>query len=105
MKGAGGEIHYPVPWAASATTSFLVTPDEVERLVLEAGFEVVSRLDLTDFAIAYFEQQAARFARTGPPPLGTTLLMGDDAKQKIANIRRNVKERRIAPTEFILRRP
>ena len=105
MKGAGGELHYPVPWAASPATSFVVTPDEVERLVTEAGFEVVSRLDLTDFARAHFEQQAARFARTGPPPFGTALLMGDDAKQKIANMRHNVEERRIAPTELILRRP
>ncbi len=105
MKGAGGELHYPVPWAASPSTSFVVTPDQVERLVAEAGFELVSRLDLTDFALAFFEEAAARLARDGPPPLGTALLMGDDAKQKIANIRRNVEERRIAPTELILRRP
>src|SRR3990170_3178897 len=40
-KGEGGELDYPTPWAGSARTSFLSTPEETRRGLLEAGFDVV----------------------------------------------------------------
>src|SRR5688572_4177252 len=39
-KGEGGELDYPTPWARSASTSFLSTPEETRRDLLEAGFDV-----------------------------------------------------------------
>ena len=37
-SGPGGEPYYPAPWAASAATSFLSTPDETRADLLSAGF-------------------------------------------------------------------
>ena len=33
----GGEVLYPVPWARDTATSFLVRPDELRRLLEDAG--------------------------------------------------------------------
>src|SRR5947199_126511 len=35
-KGDGGEPNYPMPWAASAHASFLSTPEETRRGLLQA---------------------------------------------------------------------
>ena len=37
----GGELHYPVPWARTPDTSFLLTPDATREAVEEAGFRAV----------------------------------------------------------------
>ena len=39
-RGAAGDVAYPMPWAATATTSFLSTPDDTRRELGSAGFEV-----------------------------------------------------------------
>ena len=36
-KGEGGELDYPTPWARSASTSFLSTPENTRRDLLEAA--------------------------------------------------------------------
>jgi hypothetical protein len=61
-----------------------------------AGFDVIAVDDRTAFAYAFFEKTMA--AATGAPsPLGVHLVMGPDAKQKIANLRANMDKGRVAP--------
>ena len=40
-KGPGPALDYPTPWANSAQTSFLATPEETRRGLEEAGFDIV----------------------------------------------------------------
>src|SRR5262249_41674095 len=70
MKGAGEGLRYPVPWAQTAATSRLVTPDEMQELLASAGFDVLETEDRTPFGITFFRERLA----APPPPLGTHLI-------------------------------
>jgi ubiquinone/menaquinone biosynthesis C-methylase UbiE len=104
LQGPGGEVHFPVPWARDATSSFLVAPDLLRRQLQQAGFDVVHWSDRSDDGRKWFEQLRERMERQGPPPIGFHLLMGDDFRQMAANQVRNLKEQRILPTEVVCRR-
>jgi ubiquinone/menaquinone biosynthesis C-methylase UbiE len=43
VRGEGGDVLYPVPWASDSSTSFLATPEDMRELLAAAGFEVISR--------------------------------------------------------------
>lgn len=103
MKKSEDDITYPVPWAQSAETSHLTTPDEMRALLGESGFAVVEVEDRTDFAIEFFQQSLAA-STNGPPPLGLHLLMGASAPEKFKNMLTNVESGRIAPVQIIASR-
>src|SRR5262245_43247174 len=41
MKGHNDALRFPVPWAESAATSHLTTPQEMQALLAAAGFDVM----------------------------------------------------------------
>jgi ubiquinone/menaquinone biosynthesis C-methylase UbiE len=97
-------LDYPVPWASTAEFSF-VAPPEVYRAAAEAaGFRLRQERDRTEAARDFFARMAERVAASGPPILGTHLLMGSDAREKIANYLANLESGRLAPTEMIFDR-
>jgi SAM-dependent methyltransferase len=95
VQGEGGEVRYPVPWANDATTSFLVTPDELRSLLTAAGFDIVTDVDSSDESLAWFQQVRARIERDGPPPVTFAAFLGDAFGQMAANQVTNLAERRI----------
>jgi SAM-dependent methyltransferase len=102
MRAREGELAYPVPWAASRETSFLASSADYRSALEGAGFEVVRERDRSGFAGRFFAEVMARTAEAGgPPPLGTHILMKDNAAQKLANVVRNLEDGLIAPTEII----
>lgn len=102
MRAADGELSYPVPWAASSETSFVASAAEYRHGLRAAGFEIVKERDRSDFAARFFAEVMARAAAAGrPPPLGTHILMKDDAARKLANVVANIENGLIAPTELI----
>jgi SAM-dependent methyltransferase len=103
MQGPGGPPHYPVPWAATAETSFLASEAEYRRALEVAGFELRAVRERTAFGVAFFQAMQQRIAERGPPPLGLHLLMGPDAPTKTANMLRSLQEGRVAPTEIVAR--
>jgi ubiquinone/menaquinone biosynthesis C-methylase UbiE len=104
MRVSEGELSFPVHWAAGPETSFVATPAEYRRALAGAGFEVCKERDRRAFAVEFFRQVVARAAEAGgPPPLGTHLLIGADAPQKLANVVRNLDQGLIAPVEMICR--
>ena len=103
MKQGDEPIVYPVPWAETAETSHLTTPDEMRFLLDDAGFKVLEVEDRSDFARQFFKQIMAT-AGDGPPPLGLNLLMGANAPVKFANAVDNLEQRRIAVVQIIARR-
>lgn len=105
MRAGDEEVHYPVPWASSAATSFLDTPAGYRAALDAAGFAVVAESDRSDFARDVFAALKAKVAETGgPPPLGLHVIMGPEAPAKTANMIANVEAGRIAPVELIARR-
>lgn len=96
MKKSDEPLDFPVPWAQTQASSYLLSPEEVTTHLQNAGFDVIAVDDRTAFAYAFFEKTMA--AATGAPsPLGVHLVMGPDAKQKIANLRANMDKGRVAP--------
>jgi len=103
MKKNGEDLTFPVPWAQSAETSFLTTPDDMRALLGDAGFEVLEVEDRTQMAIEFF--QSRRLAPGAkPPPLGVHLVIGPSAPEKFKNTLENTQKGRIAPVVIVARR-
>lgn len=87
-----GGPHYPVPWARTPATSFLLTAAATGEAVEAAGFRKLAWQDDTEAAKAWITQLRA----SGPPPspnLG--VVMGPDFAQLAANLGRNLMEGRL----------
>jgi SAM-dependent methyltransferase len=88
----GGEPHYPLPWARTPATSFLLTATATREVIEPAGFRTLAWQDDTEAAKAWF----ALLRASGPPPspnLG--VVMGPDFAQLAANLGRNLIEGRL----------
>jgi ubiquinone/menaquinone biosynthesis C-methylase UbiE len=92
VVSTGGEPHYPVPWARTPATSFLLTAIATREAIEPAGFRTLTWQDDTEAAKAWFAQMRV----SGPPPspnLG--VVMGPDFAQLSANLGRNLREGRV----------
>jgi ubiquinone/menaquinone biosynthesis C-methylase UbiE len=88
----GGDPHYPVPWARTRETSFLLTAAATREAIEPAGFRTLVWQDDTEAAKAWIAQLRA----AGPlpsPNLG--VVMGADFPQLAANLGRNLMEGRL----------
>lgn len=88
----GGEPYYPVPWARTPATSFLLSAEATREAIEQAGFSTLAWQDDTEAARAWFAQLRA----SGPPPspnLG--VVMGPDFAELSANLGRNLLEGRL----------
>ena len=88
FAGPGGEAVFPTPWASDPSTSFLVPPDAVRGLLLEAGFE--ERLWLP---APPAEPPAA--GATPPPLPAVSIVHGADEEAMNASTLRNGAEQRV----------
>ncbi|HEX2290188.1 MAG TPA: class I SAM-dependent methyltransferase [Pseudonocardiaceae bacterium] len=101
MRTGPGDIAFPVPWAASAATSFVAEPAYYREVLAKTGLTVQSQRDRRDFALDFFREMRARTAQGGPPVLGLHIVMGPDAPLKIANMVDGLTRAVLAPTEMI----
>ena len=102
MRVGDGELMFPVPWATTAETSAVASPDEYKNTLEMLGFRIVAERNRRDFALSFFARlQAKAVAANGPPPLGLHILMGETAPLKIKNMIENISTGRIAPVEII----
>lgn len=100
MRVGPGDITFPVPWTATAATSFLAKPAYYRELLAKAGLTVQSQRDRRNFALDFFREMKARTAQHGPPVLGLHIVMGPDAPLKIANMIDGLTRAVLAPTEM-----
>ena len=104
-KGEGGELDYPTPWAASARTSFLSTPEETRRGLLEAGFDVIRLHSTLEQARAFGARSRAMVERGEKAPNRAVMLIhGEITTQVMANMSRGLSESRIVPIEVLARK-
>jgi ubiquinone/menaquinone biosynthesis C-methylase UbiE len=88
----GGDPHYPVPWARTSVTSFLLTAAATREAIEAAGFRTLAWRDDSEAAKAWI----AQLRSSGPQPspnLG--VVMGPDFAQLSANLARNLMEGRL----------
>ncbi len=104
LAGPSGPVLFPVPWARTPDASFLVYPDELRRLLVEADFTVTDWSDTTEAARAWFVSLAERIRKEGFPPLGFHVLLGADFQAMAQNQGRNLQEGRIVLGQVVARK-
>ncbi len=98
-------FRFPVPWAETAATSFLVTPEAMRADLVAAGFEIVMFRDTTVETLPGTVRNRERLERDGPPALGTHLILGERLIEMTINSARNMEEGRGATIEALVRKP
>jgi SAM-dependent methyltransferase len=101
MRIGDQPISYPVPWAVSGKTSFVVHIEGYRAALAATGFEVVHERGRREFGIDFFERNIARTAQGGPPVLGLQLLMGDKAPEMMRNVLGGMKSGIFEPVELV----
>lgn len=104
LAGPSGPVLFPVPWARTPDTSFLVKPDELRLLLTGAGFTVTEWSDTTGAACAWFLSLAEKIQKEGFPPLGFHVLLGADFQAMAQNQGRNLQEGRIVLGQVVARK-
>ncbi len=103
MKKNDENFSFPVPWAESADTSHLTSPEDMRILLTNAGFDVREVEDRTDFALDFFKQSLATLSE-GLPPLGIHLIIGSNALKKLYNMKNNIENGCISVVQMIVDR-
>lgn len=101
LAGPAGPVLFPVPWARSQQTSFLVTPDALRALLETAGFVIERWDDGTAAATEWFSTMTDRVQATGAPPLGLHLVLGPEFGVMARNLARNLAEGRVVVAQVI----
>lgn len=96
---------FPLPWSSVPESSFLAAPQTYRDAASAAGFAQKAERARGDFAKEFFAKLSASLAKSGPPPLGLGVVMGQDAPAKVANMVKGVGSGDIAPVEMIFRKP
>ncbi len=105
-RGPGGEIDFPTPWAKTAATSFLASPQSIRAGLGASGFEAVTMHDTTDQARDFGARARAMVERGEKPPhRAIQLIHGDIAPQAAANLTRGIAEGCVVPIEIMCRKP
>jgi len=94
FKGAGGPLHFPVPWANDASISFLADVEEARAAITNAGLKVSHWEDVTQRSLDWIVGALERSQQAGRSPLGLHMLMRDNARNKSTNNVANLRERR-----------
>jgi ubiquinone/menaquinone biosynthesis C-methylase UbiE len=104
-RGTGTPLDYPTPWAATAATSFLSTPQETRDGLERAGFRIEDFRDTRDEVLAFGARSRAMVERGEKPPhRAVQLIHGELAKAAMANTATGIKESRILPIEVLARK-
>jgi len=102
--GPSGPVLFPVPWAYTSETSFLVSPNELRKLLEETEFRITDWSDTTDVACEWFVKLAEKIRKEGFPSLGFHLLLGDDFKKMAMNQGLNLQEGRIVLAQIVAKK-
>lgn len=103
--GSTGEPHHPVPWSEDGSGAYLVSPSQTRTLLETAGFERIEMENTGPKYLAAYNKVMELAARGALPPLGTHILLGENAREKTRNAARNIEEGRTHPVEVICRKP
>lgn len=103
LRAGDAPMTFPVPWASSEETSFVVDKGNYRGALEKAGFHVEQERIRTAFAIEFTERAIARAAQGGQPALALHLLMGDKAPVMIKSVLGMMKQGVLEPVEFVAR--
>ena len=104
--GSGEPLHFPVPFAWTEATSFLLAPDTFRETVTKAGFGELAWADLTDWTTAWFHerQNVLQTSSVAANALGLIRLLGPDAGLMTRNFAINVQQGRVRAVQGVFER-
>ena len=100
MKGPGGPVPFPVPWARVPEISFLVPPEQVRARLEEAGLTIEHWQERTADGLQFMAEKA----REPKPPVSFNIFMGEALPQMMGNVTQSLEEGRIVVYEAIARK-
>lgn len=104
-RGPGPAPDYPTPWAATADSSFLATPEATRRALEKAGFTDIRLRETTREALAAGARARAMVERGEKPPhRAVQLIHGDAAAIMTRNTARGMADGGLVPIEIICRK-
>ena len=101
MRNDDSELPYPMPWAATADTSFVEPIGTYRELLTRAGFRIEKERDRSELALRLGREMRENTERYGAPPLGMHVLMGPASKERLMNVMSSLSRGSIAPVEII----
>lgn len=102
LKGNGGALDYPVPWASSPSISFVYTPEETRSFLETAGFAQRLWDDPTANYLMVISNQAAA---QGASPLSLRIVMGEEMPAKMMRAREAVADGRLSYARGVFKKP
>lgn len=99
-----GQPYFPVPWAATAATSFLSTVAETRADLEAAGFAIEHFHDATDEIRGQVAANRQKVERDGLPALSLQVLI-PRIKEYLVNSMRSIEDGRVRMVEILARRP
>ena len=94
LAGDGRPIHLPTFWASRPEINFLVSLDEVRKLLDDAGLERVAFEETTHQVIATSRKRNAVIKAHDPTQLTIKVIVSDDVETKMQNALSNNEEGR-----------
>ena len=105
-KGSQGEVDYPTAWAKSASSSFLITPEQTNNKLVKAGFVEIKIRDLTLETLNYGARARAIIEEGKKPPhRAIQLVHGEFGKRAAKNSSQAVSKGITIPIEISCKKP
>lgn len=102
MKTGSEPLEFPLPWASSAETSFVVSVKDYRHALEAAGLRLEHERSRHQFAIDFIERRNAAIASAGSAPvLGVQLLMGEQSPMMMKNVNAAIMDGRLEPVEIV----
>jgi len=91
----GGQVNFPVPWADEPSSSYLVTPLEMDDMLERLCFKNLQLTDQTGKGKQFLLKLSDTLKANGPSLLGLNVLMGSSTKDKLGNLLKGLLEGQI----------
>lgn len=99
-QGPGGTINYPSPWARTADSSFLATPEDTRAGLEAAGFQILSFGDNVAETKAFGAKVREMIDRGEKPPhRAIQLIHGEVGAQATKNMAEGMRDQCVIPIE------
>jgi SAM-dependent methyltransferase len=103
--GPAGEPYFPVPWATTRDTSFLVPPESMRADLLAAGFEIAAFRDITAAMRDAQRRIRQQISKGSMPRIAVDIIMGERGPEMQLNSIRTIEDGRGIAIEALARKP
>lgn len=95
------KMTFPVPWATTEDTSFLISPADLKDVLIQTGFDIITEDNLRGYALLAIKKRLESDTMSSREQI----IMGDLYKQKITNLLKNIAAKKCAPRVMICQKP